>query len=47
MKKKPEPDSFFEKNLRKHFSDILYFVQMNEAQGYLYPLIDTKRCQIK
>ncbi|OJA00989.1 hypothetical protein BEV13_01440 [Rickettsiella grylli] len=37
---KLESGSFVEKNLRKHFSDILYSVQMNEDQGYLYPLIE-------
>jgi recombination-promoting nuclease RpnB len=35
-----EPGSFVEKNLRKHFSDILYSVQMKEEKGYLYPLIE-------
>jgi predicted transposase/invertase (TIGR01784 family) len=35
-----EPGSFVEKNLRKHFSDILYSVQMKGEQGYLYPLIE-------
>ncbi|WP_342219451.1 Rpn family recombination-promoting nuclease/putative transposase [Rickettsiella endosymbiont of Miltochrista miniata] len=37
---KLEPGSFVEKNLRKHFSDILYSVQMKDDQGYLYPLIE-------
>ena len=35
-----EPGSFVEKNLRKHFSDILYSIQMEGRQGYLYPLIE-------
>jgi recombination-promoting nuclease RpnB len=35
-----EAGSFVEKNLRKHFSDILYSVQMKEEKGYLYPLIE-------
>lgn len=35
-----ESGSFVEKNLRKHFSDILYSVQMKGEQGYLYPLIE-------
>lgn len=35
-----EPGSFVEKNLRKHFSDILYSVQIKDEKGYLYPLIE-------
>lgn len=35
-----KPESFVEKDLRHHFSDILYSVKIAETQGYIYTLIE-------
>jgi recombination-promoting nuclease RpnB len=37
---KLESGSFVEKNLRQYFSDILYSVQIDGEQAYVYPLIE-------
>jgi recombination-promoting nuclease RpnB len=35
-----KPGSFVEKDLKHHFSDILYSVKIAEAEGYIYTLVE-------
>lgn len=37
---KLEPGSFIDKNLKKHFSDILYSIKIRGKKAYIYTLIE-------
>ncbi len=40
-------DSFVDEDLKKHFSDLLYEVQTNSREGFIYLLFERKKALLK